>query len=346
MAWGTAQRPQPPTAARDRTRSSIQHLTPLPPPRYNLPVRIISRQKAIYFFLTLGVALAAVAFAVGSGWIILNWREGIRVFLGIIFFGAIVAGLVLNTIFLVREIRRNEQHDSFINAVTHELKTPIASIRLYLQTLQRLDVAEAQRRQFYELMLVDTERLLHTVEQVLKAGEAAQKKNATRRAPVEFDALVRECLELARTRHHLQAAELDYHLSLQNGDGTRVVGDPEELRTAVSNLLDNAVKYSPDGVHISVELDAPDEKRIVLRVRDRGVGIPEHELKRIFKRFYRVTQRSLSQVKGTGLGLFIVRSIARKHGGRVFAESEGAGKGTTVTLELPRKELPRKVTVA
>ena len=198
-------------------------------------------------------------------------------------------------------------------------------------------MAEPQRRQFYDLMLVDTERLLHTVEQVLKAGEAAQKKSATRRTPVEFDAVVRECMELARTRHHLQATDLDYRASLQNGDRARVMGDLEELRTAVSNLLDNAVKYSPDGVHISVELDVPDEKRIVLRVRDHGVGIPEHELKRIFKRFYRVTQRSLSQVKGTGLGLFIVRSIARKHGGRVFAESEGAGKGTTVTLELPRK---------
>jgi len=313
-------------------------------------VRIISRQKAIYFFLTLGVLLAAVAFAVGSGWIILNWREGIKVFLGIIFFGAIVAGLVLNTIFLVREIRRNEQHDSFINAVTHELKTPIASIRLYLQTLQRREVAEAQRRQFYELMLLDTERLLHTVEQVLKAGEAAQKKSPSQRLPVDFNALVRECLELARNRHHLQAADLDYQessaLSTQNGNGAQVLGDPEELRTAVSNLLDNAVKYSPDGVHIEVELDAPDEKRVVLRVRDRGVGVPEDELKRIFKRFYRVTERSLAQVKGTGLGLFIVRSIARKHGGRVFAQSEGAGKGTTVTLELPRKELPRKVTVA
>jgi signal transduction histidine kinase len=90
-------------------------------------------------------------------------------------------------------------------------------------------------------------------------------------------------------------------------------------------------------VHISVELDAPDEERLVLRVRDQGVGIPEHELKRIFRRFYRVTQRSLAQVKGTGLGLFIVRSIARKHGGRVFAQSEGAGKGTTLTLELPRR---------
>ncbi len=302
-------------------------------------MRIISRQKAIYFFLTLGVFLAALAVAVGSGWIILNWREGIQVFLGIIFFGAIAAGLVLNTIFLVREIRRNEQHDSFINAVTHELKTPIASIRLYLQTLQRREVGEAQRRQFYELMLVDTERLMHTVEQVLKAGEAAQKKSPSQRSPVDFNALVQECMELARTRHHLQAADLDYRQSLlvRNGGGARVLGDPEELRTAVSNLLDNAVKYSPDGVHISVELDAPDEDRVVLRVRDRGVGIPEHELKRIFKRFYRVTQRSLSQVKGTGLGLFIVRSIARKHGGRVFAESEGSGKGTTVTLELPRR---------
>ena len=312
-------------------------------------MRIISRQKAIYTFLSLGVCLAAVAFAVGSGWIILNWREGIKVFLGIIFFGAIVAGLVLNTIFLVREIRRNEQHDSFINAVTHELKTPIASIRLYLQTLQRREVDEAQRREFYDSMLLDTDRLLHTVEQVLKAGAAAQKKGPRQRLPVEFDTLVRECMELARVRHHLQPADLDYRESfslslsssssslVQNGGGAQVLGDPEELRTAVSNLLDNAVKYSPDGVHISVELEAPDEERVVLRVRDHGVGIPPQELKRIFKRFYRVTQRSLSQVKGTGLGLFIVRSIARKHGGRVFAESEGAGKGTTVTLELPRK---------
>jgi two-component system, OmpR family, sensor histidine kinase SenX3 len=341
--------------SRARSRTSKPGVRPDTPPaaRYNLPVRIISRQKAIYFFLTLGVLLAAVAFAVGSGWIILNWREGIKVFLGIIFFGAIVAGLVLNTIFLVREIRRNEQHDSFINAVTHELKTPIASIRLYLQTLQRHEVGEAQRRQFYELMLLDTERLLHTVEQVLKAGAAAQKKSPAQRTPVEFDALVRECLELARTRHHLQTADLDYRQSSsisppsassssigsssQNGGGAHVLGDPEELRTAVSNLLDNAVKYSPDGVHILVELDAPDEERLVLRVIDQGVGIPQQELKRIFKRFYRVTQRSLAQVKGTGLGLFIVRSIARKHGGRVFAESPGAGKGTTVTLELPRR---------
>jgi two-component system, OmpR family, sensor histidine kinase SenX3 len=299
-------------------------------------VRITSRRKAIYTFLTLGVCLAALAVAVGSGWIILNWRAGIKVFLGIVFFGAIVTGLVLNTIFLVREIRRNEQHDSFINAVTHELKTPIASLRLYLETLERRDVEEAQRREFYKLMLHDTERLLNTVEQVLKAGVAGQKKAPAHRLPVELNSLVRECVELARVRHHLTAAALEYRESTGDGATACVMGDPEDLRTAVSNLLDNAVKYSPDGVQISVDLEAPDPERVVLRVRDRGVGIPQHELKRIFKRFYRVTHRSLSRVKGTGLGLFIVRAIARKHGGQVFAHSEGIGKGTTVTLELPR----------
>jgi signal transduction histidine kinase len=300
-------------------------------------VRIISRQKAIYFFITLGVCLVVAATALNVGWIILNWREGLKLFLGAVLFLVIIAGLVLNTIFLVREIRRNEQHDSFINAVTHELKTPIASIRLYLQTLQRREVDAEQRREFYQSMLLDTERLLHTVEQVLKASAVGQKKIPAQRLPLEFNSLVRECMELASLRHHLRPEDLAYRESLNGAASAGVTGDPDELRTAVSNLLDNAVKYSPEGVHISVELDVPDQERVVLRVRDQGVGIPQHELQRIFKRFYRVAHRSLSTVKGTGLGLFIVRSIARKHGGRVFAHSEGLGKGTTVTLELPRR---------
>ncbi|MBZ5704040.1 MAG: HAMP domain-containing histidine kinase [Acidobacteriia bacterium] len=299
-------------------------------------MRITSRRKAIAFFVTLGVCLAALAVAVGSGWIILNWREGVKVFLGVIFFGAIIAGIILNTIFLVREIRRNEQHDSFINAVTHELKTPIASIRLYLQTLQRRELDQTQRREFYRLMLDDTHRLLGTVEQVLKAGEAGHKRIARRRAAVDFGGLVRECVEVARTSHHLQPEALRFEQSVDNGSGAGVVGDSEDLRTAVSNVLDNAIKYSTGAVDVSVRVETPDEKHVTLRVRDHGVGIPTEELKRIFKRFYRVPGRLQGNVKGTGLGLFIVRAIASKHGGRVFAESEGEGRGTTVILELPR----------
>ena len=103
-------------------------------------MRIISRRRAIYLVITLGVCIVAAAIALNVSWVILNWRQELKLFFGAILFLAIIAGVLLNTIFLVREIRRNEQHDSFINAVTHELKTPIASIRLYLQTLQRRDV--------------------------------------------------------------------------------------------------------------------------------------------------------------------------------------------------------------
>jgi signal transduction histidine kinase len=296
-------------------------------------MRITSRRKTIAFFLTLGVGLAALALAVGSGWIILNWREGVKVFLGFIFFCAIAAGIILNTIFLVREVRRNEQHDSFINAVTHELKTPIASIRLYLETLQSREVDDQRRREFYRLMLSDTDRLLSTVEQVLRAGQAGQRSGRLQRTKLEFSDLVQECIELARTRHHLTAEALRYETA--NSNGTPVLGNPDELRTAVGNLLDNAIKYSSGTIDIAVRLETG-EKNLVLQVRDQGVGIPEKELKQIFKRFYRVTNRSLAHVKGTGLGLFIVRSIARKHGGKVYAQSLGEGHGTTVTLELPR----------
>jgi len=299
-------------------------------------MRITSRRKATITFLVLGVGLAGVAVAVGFGWIILNWREGIKVFLGVIFFGAITTGLVLNTIFLLREIRRNEQHDSFINAVTHELKTPIASIRLYLQTLQHRDVDEIQRGEFYRRMLDDTDRLLGTVEQVLKAGVAGHKKSSRERVPIDFESLVRECVEVARTGHHLQLQALRFEPAAGNEAGTSVIGDPQELRTAVANVLDNAIKYSGDQVDVSIRIETPDEKHVRLSIQDHGVGIPQAELKSVFKRFYRVSNRSLAHIKGTGLGLFIVRAIAKKHGGRAFAQSEGEGRGTTLVLELPR----------
>src|ERR1700752_2441337 len=131
-------------------------------------MRISSRTKSMAFFITLGVCLVALTVVVNVGWIVINWRRVAPLIFGVIFFGLIIAGLSVNTVFLVREIRRNEQQDSFLNAVTHELKTPITSIRLYLETLQRRPVDDEQRREFYQVMLDDTQRLMGTVEQVLR----------------------------------------------------------------------------------------------------------------------------------------------------------------------------------
>ena len=299
-------------------------------------MRIVSRRGTIVFFLCLGIGLVALAVALNVGWIIFSWREGVLLFFGLIFFALIIAGMIVNTIFLVREIRRSEQHDSFINAVTHELKTPVASIRLHLETLLRRELAEPQRHEFYELMLSDTDRLTETIEQVLRAGRAGDKKAGRDKSEIDFGQVVRDSVDAARARHHLQPEALRYEENSTNGAGVQVLGSAEDLRTAVYNVLDNAIKYSGDHVDVSVRLETPDEKRIVLTVRDRGIGIPPDDVKQIFKRFYRVTHRSLAHVKGTGLGLFIVKAIAKKHGGRVFAESEGEGQGATIVLELPR----------
>ena len=300
-------------------------------------MRISSRRGTIAFFVVLGSCLVAVAVVLNISWIILNAREVAKLIAGGILFLVIIAGLILNTIFLVREIRRNEQHDSFINAVTHELKTPLASIRLYLETLQSRTVPETQQREFFRIMHEDTDRLVATVEQVLKAAEAGQRRRPEHAIPVELDSLVEQCVDLARKRHHLGPESMKFATSL-NGHGSVVNGDPEDLRAAITNLLDNAVKYSRDNVSVEVALREADAEHLEVRVRDRGIGIPRSELDQIFKRFYRVRARALAQVKGTGLGLFIVRSIARRHGGDAYAESEGEGKGATVVLKLPRPD--------
>ena len=243
----------------------------------------------------------------------------------------VIAGVVLNTTFLVREIRRNAQHDAFINAVTHELKTPVASIRLYLETLQSRAVDEPKRQEFYRTMLDDSDRLLGTIEQILRTGHAGHAKRGLHVAPIDFGRIIEECLARARRLYHVPAEALSY----KPGPPVTVQGDEEEVRAALSNLIDNAVKYAGKDAKVDVETECVDGRFITVRVRDNGPGIPKAELKQVFKRFYRVPGPLATRVKGTGLGLFIVGSVAKRHGGRAWAESEGDGRGSTFVLELP-----------
>ena len=299
-------------------------------------MRLMSRRKSVAFFVAFGACLVALALALNVGWILLNWRQVTLLVFGVVFFMAIIVGIVLNTIFLVREMRRNEQHDGFINAVTHELKTPIASTRLYLETLQTRDVDEIHRKKFYAVMLTDTDRLLRTVEQVLQAGRTGQRRRRIHRSVIDLGAVVQECLQTLPSHLYRSDGAIQYSESLDNESRPLVLGDVDELRVAVSNLIDNALKYSPQLPRVSVEVVVSDERHLAVRVKDAGVGIPHGELKRVFKRFYRIPGRVTYQVKGSGLGLFIVRSVVERHGGRVFAESAGEGMGSTFTILLPR----------
>jgi signal transduction histidine kinase len=265
------------------------------------------------------------------GWFFLSWRSGILLFLGVLLLAVLISGVVLNTFFLVREIRRNEQQDAFINAVTHELKTPVASIRLYLETLQTRAVEDAKRNEFYSIMLEDSNRLMETIEQILRTGRIGHTSRKPNLSSLELGAVVDECVKRARTLYNLSSDSLAF----APGAPITILADPDEVRAAVSNLVDNAVRYSGDNVKVSVETGSIQGRDVFVRVRDQGAGIAKTELKQIFKRFYRGRGPAAPRVPGTGLGLYIVRSVAKRHGGRAWAESEGPGRGSTFVLQLP-----------
>ncbi len=291
-----------------------------------------NRRNLAIFFLVFGICLTTFAVALNVGWILLSLEQIALLVFGIIFFALIITGLILNTVFLFREIRRNEQHDAFINSVTHELKTPIASLRLYLETLKTRETDEEQRQKFYDTMLADTDRLHRMVEQVLFAGSTGDRRRRLHLSKIRLNNLLQDSNEAVRRRYGLDKTALD----LQTDGEVRVRGDAQELQIAFTNLLDNAVKYSNAEVHVAVKVENVSEKQVEIQITDSGIGISQGELKRIFRRFYRVPGRAAQKVKGTGIGLSIVQAIIKKHGGRILAKSAGEGLGTTFIVRLPK----------
>lgn len=296
------------------------------------------RRRTAIFFLVLGICLIAVAVVLNVSWILLNVREVALLVFGIIFFAVIITGLVLNTTFLVREIRRSEQQNAFLNSVTHELKTPIASIKLYLETLRSREVSREKRLEFYDKMLGDSDRLLHTVEQVLQESRTKDKKRQFNVSDINIAGLINEVIASIETRHSFADNVIRF---TEPAEGFHVLGDRNELLTVFNNLLGNAVKYSDGEPKISVRIRTHTRgNKFDVVIRDNGIGIPRSELSRIFKRFYRVAGQRVNERKGTGLGLSIVRSIIEKHGGKIWAESRGEDTGSTFYVRLPRLAAP------
>ena len=303
--------------------------------------QLSAARRPKWFHVTVGSFLIAVAVALTVGWQFLGFAEGpyarglggmrwVVYFLGTLLFLLLIGGLGLLVILLLREVRLNERQSNFVSAVTHELKTPVASLRLYLDTLQLRDLPEGQRQEFYRTMRDDLDRLHGTINNVLNAAMYTDRPVADPQ-PVDLARLVRRAIDLTRTRNQL--GEESFRFS--GPAALTLRGDAAALETAVLNVLDNAVKYSKDRVDVEVELTAVGDGLVRLRVSDKGVGMSRHHLRFIFNRFYRIGAEVRRSHTGTGLGLFIVKSVVKGHRGTIAAESLGADRGTTIIITLP-----------
>jgi signal transduction histidine kinase len=202
---------------------------------------------------------------------------------------------------------------------------------LYLETLQSRPVEEDRRQEFYKIMLEDSDRLLGTIEQILSTGRIGHARRHLHLSTVDFGTLVEECLVREQRLYHLPADAMTF----RPGAPTNIRCDADEVRAAVSNLIDNAIKYAGREPKVEIELNPVEGGNVAIKVKDNGPGIAKDEVNQIFKRFYRVRGPQSTRIKGTGLGLFIVRSVAKRHGGKAWVESNGNGRGSTFVLQLP-----------
>jgi len=303
-------------------------------------------RRSIGFPLTVGIVLTLIAVSLAVGWQILvvadlepvtrglTTLQWLLIGLGSLFFILIIVGLVLLCAWLVREMRVNQRQQAFLDAVTHEMKTPLASMRLFLETLGRHDVAPERRKAFLGRMEEDVERLEHTVSQVLAAARAEGTVRRSRGGPVDLAAVLTESIEAIRARHGLA----EEAIRVEQESPVVATGDRDELGVVFRNLLENAVKYSEPPVEVRVRLAYSGDDRVEVEIADQGIGIERRELRKIFQRFYRVGRDVQRHAAGLGLGLFIVGSLVRRQGGRVVARSEGSGRGSrfVVTLRAAR----------
>jgi signal transduction histidine kinase len=250
---------------------------------------------------------------------------------GILSFVLVMAVLVLFSVSLVREILESRRQQMFIDSVTHELKSPLASIKLCLDTLARPEISATQESDLRKMMLSDVERLTVFVDDILQASRIAHRRRSQTWTVVDVSRLLEQAVESIRVRYGLDAALFD----LTVPPHVEIFTDPTALEIIIKNVLDNAVKYSSASPQVKIYMQELDTGQLAIVVRDQGIGIDRNQLKRIFRRFHRSPDPRVNERSGSGLGLYVADRLARNLGGRIRAESDGPGKGTTMRIRLP-----------
>ncbi len=257
--------------------------------------------------------------------------------LGIVFLGALLIGISLFFISLSRQLNITRTYDNFIASVTHELKSPLASIQLHLETLRIRALSATRRREFVDLMSKDANRLGGLIDAILSLSVLEQKRVAPVSQVYEADDLFRSLLRESKEQFRLPDEAFTVHGALSG----ECFADRSALKIVLNNIIDNAMKYNCRALKLSVSLGERPGNRLGIDLSDNGIGIGLHDRKKIFRKFYRAYDPDSPNMKGTGLGLYWAREIVRRHGGRITAASRGAGFGSTFSIELPRR-VPRR----
>jgi signal transduction histidine kinase len=299
------------------------------------------QRRALGWPITLGVVMILLLAALAAGWVILamygildgsRWAPLFWTLLsvGSAFFVLVLVGVVLYLILSIKTINLNQRQSNFIDSVTHELKSPIASLKLYLQTLSRHEVDREERSRFYRHMLEDVERLDELINHLLDAARLDRLSERHAVEEIELSAVARECAVSVAARYHLPPENVRIAT-----EPCVVRGSAVDLELILSNLIDNAAKYASETNPTVSILVRPDGEWAVARVADNGRGIPRHLRKKIFGRFVRLGLELERKKTGTGLGLYIVRTLVRRLKGKVAVLDGEGGQGTIFEVRLP-----------
>lgn len=290
------------------------------------------RRSSLKWPIILGTTLLVLITTLLVFWIIWGVVTQYWAFLtvGIVFIALILIGVTLYLILSIKEVRLTQRQANFIDAVTHELKSPIASLKLYLQTMDMREVGPEQQREFHRFMLEDVQRLDGLIDDLLEAAKLDHRQREEPTEDIDPVPLLRSCTEALQRRYSFppEGIKVDAAPCL-------IHGRQHDIEMILVNLLDNAAKYGGDPRQILVQVQMRGTNRVVLRVSDNGGGVPSDMRRKIFSRFVRGGSELERRTKGTGLGLYLVRELVARMKGRIGVQSRGPLSGATFEVELP-----------
>lgn len=292
------------------------------------------RRSSLKWPIILGATLIALSVTLLVFWII--WGVATRYWafltIGIVFLALILIGVTLYLILSIKEVRLTQRQANFIDAVTHELKSPIASLKLYLQTMNMRDVSPQQQREFHHFMLEDVQRLDGLIDDLLEAAKLDHRQREEPSEDIDPVPLLQPCIESLQRRYDFPADAIKIESS-----PCVIHGRKHDLEMILVNLLDNAAKYGGDPRRILVQIQPRGKNRILVRVSDNGPGIPFDLRRKIFTRFIRGGSELERRTQGTGLGLYLVRELVARMKGRITVQGRGPLGGATFDVDLPGK---------